>query len=52
MFMTHGESLGILGVTSRTGITPVIYKKGDKKDIAIKQRIKQTFQIHFIAKLP
>ena len=26
--------LGIMGISSRTGIISVIYKKGDKKDIA------------------
>ena len=28
------KQLGIIGISSRTGIVSVIYKKGDKKDIA------------------
>ena len=28
------KQLGIIGISSRTGIISVIYKKGDKKDIA------------------
>ena len=31
---TSWKQLGIMGISSRTGIISVIYKKGDKKDIA------------------
>ena len=33
------EKLGTMGVTSRTGIISVIYKKGDKNDIAYHRSI-------------